>query len=117
LNHLTTSQGPSSTTQWLKDLPYLEGSNVSGSGGSTTVMHVSDAGMLITNESYDLDMLVQFEEEQERRGHFELIFPKKSNIDTYRSQFSYQRRHNIVLWSYIRQNCPIDQLKRIVMHA
>jgi hypothetical protein len=77
-----------STTQWLKDLPYMEGLNVSGSAGSTTVMHVSDLGMLITNENTDLEMLVQFEEEQERRGHFELIFPTKSNIDTYRSQFT-----------------------------
>lgn len=57
-------------------------------------------------------MLVNYEEERERKGHFSLIFPLKSNVDTYRPFFSQQRRCNIVLWSYIKQNHPVEQLKR-----
>ena len=60
----------------------------------------------------DNELLVQFEEERERKGHFDLIFPLKQNIDAYRPYFSQQRRSNIVLWSYIKQNMPVDQLKQ-----
>jgi len=42
---------------------------------------------LQTNETTDLEMLVQFEEEQERIGHFDLIFPTKATVDTYRPFF------------------------------
>lgn len=71
---------------------------------------VTQEGYLVTNDN-DLDLLVQFEEEKERKGHYGLIFPLKQNIDVYRPFFSQQRRSNIVLWSYIKQNMPLDMLK------
>jgi len=57
----------------------------SSSGGQTNVMS-TEQGYLICTEN-DLDGLVAFEEEKERRGNFELIFPKKDNIDVYRPFF------------------------------
>jgi hypothetical protein len=39
-----------------------------------------EKGMLVTNEN-DLEILVNFEEEKERKGHFELIFPVKKTMD------------------------------------
>jgi len=59
-------------------------------------------------------MLADFEEEQVRRGHYTLIFPLAKNIDTYRPYLSQQRRSNIVLWSYIKQGCPINQLTKCI---
>lgn len=35
----------------------------------------------------DLSTLMDFDEENSRRGHFECIFPKISNIKTYESYF------------------------------
>jgi len=30
----------------------------------------------------DLEILAEFEEEQRRKGHFELLFPTKENVET-----------------------------------
>jgi hypothetical protein len=49
-------------------------------------MPVQD-GFLCTTDA-DLDVLVNYEEEMQRKGHFSLIFPLKSNVDTYRPFFS-----------------------------
>ena len=73
-------------SMWLKDLDSVEGSLPSSGGGATQVMP-TEQGYLITVEN-DLEGLVQYEEERERKGHFSLIFPLKSNIDTYRPFFS-----------------------------
>jgi len=64
---------------WLKDLDPLVGAMPSSGGGVTSVMN-TDQGYLVTKEE-DLEVLVQFEEEKERKGHFSLIFPVKQNID------------------------------------
>ena len=73
---MLSSQTPNLQQQlWLKDLVPIDGASAAGGGGPTTVMHVSEQGYLQTNEASDLEMLAQFEEEQERRGHFDLIFP------------------------------------------
>ncbi len=47
----------------------------------------TDQGYLVTKDE-DLEVLVQFEEEKERKGHFSLIFPLKQNIDLYRVYFN-----------------------------
>lgn len=64
----------------------MQGAHPTSAGGVTTIMPTQD-GMLITNEN-DLDILVTFEEELSRQGHFSVIFPLKSNIDTYRPFFN-----------------------------
>ena len=73
-------------SMWLKDLEPLDGSSPGSGGGATQVMP-TESGYLITAE-HDLEGLVQYEEERERRGHFSLIFPLKTNIDSYRPYFS-----------------------------
>lgn len=55
----------------------------------------------------DMDILAEFEEEQRRIGHFELIFPTKDTIDSLGPFFECQRHANLVLWQYIKQKQPI----------
>lgn len=50
----------------------------------------------------DLEILADFEEEQRRKGHFELLFPTKETIETLGPYFDCQRHANTVLWQYIR---------------
>lgn len=56
------------------------------SGGGTTNVMPTEQGYLICSEN-DLETLVAFEEEKERRGNFSLIFPTKANVDYYRPFF------------------------------
>ena len=50
----------------------------------------------------DLEILAEFEEEQRRKGHFELLFPTRQTIEAYGPYFESQRHANLVLWQYIR---------------
>ena len=38
----------------------------------------------VTLTDYDLDTLADYEEEAQRKGHFELLFPLSKNIDQYK---------------------------------
>lgn len=67
-------------------------------------------GITNLNED-DMELLAEYEEEQERLGHFERIFPTRETIDTLGPYFDSQRHANTVLWQYIRQKCPIEHLK------
>lgn len=58
----------------------------------------------------DMEMLADFEEEQQRRGHFQLLFPKAKNIDDYKGFFTQPRRQNLVLWEYLKQGAPNSAL-------
>lgn len=58
----------------------------------------------------DLEVLADYEEEQQRRGHFEMLFPTSKNVDTYRSFMSQNRRSNLVLWAYVKQGAPMHNL-------
>ena len=46
----------------------------------------------------DLDIISEYEEEQMRKGHFELLFPTKENVETLGPYFESQRHANMVLW-------------------
>ena len=48
----------------------------------------------------DWEILFESEEEFYRRGHFELIFPLKENIEEYKKFFEFERYNNILLWKY-----------------
>lgn len=61
---------------WLKDLTPIEGSHPTSGGGPTNAITVTQDSFLMTTEN-DLDLLVQFEEELERKGNYNLIFPLK----------------------------------------
>ena len=50
----------------------------------------------------DLEMLADYEEEQQRKGHFELLYPTVKNVDYYRTFLSSNRRANILLWTYLK---------------
>jgi hypothetical protein len=50
----------------------------------------------------ELTMLMEYEEEYNRKGFYELIFPKPSNIKTYEKFFECPRHNNMLLWSYLR---------------
>jgi len=43
---------------------------------------------MITMTEADMDMLADYEEEQQRKGHFTLLFPRARNIDEYKGYFS-----------------------------
>ncbi len=51
----------------------------------------------------DLEIMAEFEEEQARRGHFQLIFPTRDTIESLGPYFECQRHANLVLWQYMRQ--------------
>ena len=58
----------------------------------------------------DMEMLADFEEEQYRKGHFELLFPLARTLDNYRGFVGHQRRANQVLWAYVKQGQPVHHL-------
>ena len=64
----------------------------------------------MTLNDNDLEMLADFEEEQQRRGNYELLFPTAKNIEPFRSFLGSNRRANLVLWAYIKQGAPMHQL-------
>jgi len=51
----------------------------------------------------DMEILAEYEEEQARRGHFQLLFPTRETVDSLGPYFECQRHANLVLWQYIRQ--------------
>jgi hypothetical protein len=57
---------------------------------------------MITMTENDMDMLADYEEEQQRKGHFTLLFPRARNVDEYKGYFSQQRRQNLILWEYLK---------------
>jgi len=50
----------------------------------------------------DIAMLMQYEEEMVRKGYYEVIFPKPSNIKNYERFFECPRYNNMLLWSYLK---------------
>lgn len=59
------------------------------------------------------DWLVLFESEEEldRAGHYERIFPTRDNIDKYKKLFEINRYNNNMLWKYIKSDrCFLDRL-------
>ena len=75
-----------------------------GSTGKEKIMLPSFLEGIATPTPEDYDMLAEFEEEQGRKGHFELIFPTRETIETLGNCFQYQRQANTILWQYIRQH-------------
>ena len=61
----------------------------------------------------DLNILLEFEEEQFRRGGFELVFPLESNVDYYEKFFECTRYNNHFLWAYIRSKRPASIIERL----
>jgi len=53
----------------------------------------------------EIAALMELEEENQRRGHFERIFPKKTNIDRYAQFFESDRLLNWVTWKYLKYPC------------
>jgi len=49
----------------------------------------------------DLQVILDFEEEQFRLGNFEKIFPSISNAANYGHMFEYQRYNNLLLQRYL----------------
>ena len=90
---------------WLKDLgePSLTKTPAQNQASSSMIFGpgVSFEGYVNLTEN-DLDILADFEEEQQRKGHFELLFPTAKNIDNYRGFLSSNRRANLVLWAYLK---------------
>ena len=58
----------------------------------------------------DYEILADYEEEMQRRGNFELLFPTSKNIDEYRGFLTTNRRANLILWAYIKQGSPSSQV-------
>ena len=66
---------------------------------------IKDDGKLKGYESLtqdEINMLIELEEENSRRGNFERIFPAESNMDYYSKFFECKRYENILMMSYLR---------------
>lgn len=50
----------------------------------------------------EINVLMELEEENHRKGHFDRIFPKKSNIDLYSQYFESDRLLNWITWKYLK---------------
>jgi len=95
---------------WLKDNgePSLARGSTGGTNSTAIFGHLQDGFVNLTDA--DCEMLADFEEEQQRRGNFEVIFPTPKNIDPFRGYLSSNRRANLVLWAYLKQGAPMHQL-------
>ena len=98
---------------WLKDLgePALSKGFAAASNSSASLVFggASMEGFVNLTEN-DLDVLADYEEEQQRKGNFEVLFPTAQNIDTFRGFLSSNRRANLLLWSYLKQGAPMHHL-------
>lgn len=63
----------------------------------------------LTDEDYDI--IADLEEEVQRKGHFNRIFPLASNVDTYSKFFETERHANKVVWNYLKLGAPVGILK------
>jgi hypothetical protein len=93
------------TGEW----PMLSATSGTGSGFGGGRGLMSEPSYIQTTEA-DMEMLADFEEEQQRRGHFTLLFPRQKNIETYKGYFAQPRRQNLILWEYIKQGAPNSAL-------
>lgn len=59
----------------------------------------------------DIKMLMEYEEEISRKGYYELIFPKPSNVRTYEKFFECPRYNNSILWSYLKYGKNVSLAK------
>lgn len=94
---------------WLKDLGEPSLMKNSNSASMSTIFGLNMEGYVNLTEN-DLELMADYEEEQQRRGHFETLFPTPKNIDTYRSFLSSNRRANLILWNYLKQGAPMHHL-------
>jgi len=46
----------------------------------------------------DMEIMAEFEEEQQRLGHFETLFPTRETVESLGPYFECQRHANSVLW-------------------
>ena len=45
-----------------------------------------------------MEIIAEWEEEQARKGHYELLFPTRETIESLGPYFDSQRHANLVLW-------------------
>ena len=60
----------------------------------------------------EIDMLMELEEENSRRGHFERIFPEASNMAYYAQFFESKNYQNALLLAYL--NTPQEKKEQIL---
>ena len=51
-------------------------------------------------------ILVEFEEESQRCGNYEMIFPKAKNVDKYKGFFEVPRANNLLVCKYLKEKRP-----------
>ena len=59
------------------------------------------------DKTYDFNVeeqlvIVELIEEFNRRGQFDLIFPRRSNVDKYKKYFKVQRACNHLVWKWLK---------------
>ncbi len=72
-----------------------------------SIDQLSKKGQLMGNEKLtddELDMLLELEEEESRRGNFERIFPLSSSINHYSKFFETVRYPNELLKAYLNSS-------------
>lgn len=47
-------------------------------------------------------VIVELIEEYSRRGNFDLIFPRKHNVDSYKKYFKVPRSPNLIAWRWLK---------------
>jgi len=66
---------------------------------------------LETSTLEDITMLMEYDEENSRKGFYEWIFPKASNIKSYDKYFECPRHNNMLLWNYLKYGKNISLAK------
>ena len=56
-------------------------------------------------------LLFELEEEQSRRGHFELLFPVRQTMSRYMDLFEFPRYNNMIVWQWL--NSPRNFLEHL----
>lgn len=74
----------------------------SNAANASSILLGVGSDRLIPTTDADMESLADYEEEQQRKGHFECLFPTQKNIEEYRGYFSQPRRLNYILWAYIK---------------
>ena len=97
---------------WLKDQgePCLAKGGVAANASSQIMLSSGALDGYVNLTENDLEVLADFEEEQQRKGNFECLFPTAKNVDTYRPFLCSNRRANLLLWVYLKQGAPMHHL-------
>ena len=104
--------------KWVKtnlmcELMTLVGVRRKGEGGREVELTELRLTELLSHEDLstyplspsDSHLLSSISSEFRRKGHFDLLFPLRNNIDYYSQFFTKQKYANLLLWKWLKSGC------------